>query len=124
MDDDSFERRGETRIVVSGERALRVSQVIDVQLLDISPGGVSFRSLQTFKKGVRINIGSDLLSFGATVLAIHKMADDPQYDSSGDPWAAYPYRIRCRYASEEDREDIDLLMALVMEEEEETGLIV
>lgn len=124
MASDFLERRDFPCIPLNGEKALQVSQVIDIRLLDISLGGVRFRSSQQFAQGMRINIGNDLFSFGATVLEVTDLSAQPGYDRNSDQWAAHPYAVRCEYADEEDQEDINVLMSLVLEEEEEDGVVV
>jgi hypothetical protein len=124
MASDYFEKRDSPRIPLNGEKALQVSQVIDIRLLDISLGGVRFRSTQRFVQGMRISIGNDLFSFGATILEVTDLSAQPEYDRNSDQWASHPYAIRCEYAHEEDQEDISVLMALVLEEEEEDGIVV
>ncbi len=121
---DFFERRDAPRIPLNGEKALRVRQEVDVRLLDISLGGVRFRSANPFQPGVRINIGNDLLNFGATVLECLDLNSQPGYDPKIDQWAAHPYSVRCEYTDDEDQEDIGILMSLVMEEEEEDGIVI
>ena len=124
MASDFFERRDSPRIPLNAEKALQVSQVLDVRLLDISMGGVRFRSSLPFEQGTRINIGNDLFSFGATILEVTDLSVQPAYDRKADQWAAHPYAVRCEYADEEDQEDISVLMSLVLEEEEENGVVI
>lgn len=124
MASDFFERRDSPRIPLNGEKALQVSQVIDIRLLDISLGGVRFRATQPFDQGTRINIGNDLFSFGATILEVTDLREQADYDRMADQWADYPHAIRCEYADEEDQEDISVLMSLVLEEEEEDGVVI
>lgn len=123
MDPDFSDRRTTIRFPLNSERALSVSEIIETRLLDISLGGVSFRSSKPFEVGNRITIGNDLLSFSATVLETVRVVDEEQ-DGAKDAWPDYPYRLRCMYADEEDLDDIKILMALVLEEEEDSGQVV
>ena len=124
MTSDFFDRRDTPRIPLNGEKALQVSQVLDIRLLDISLGGVHFRSSQQFMEGTRISIGNDLFSFGATILQVSDLRSQPGYNKDTDQWSEHPYAIRCEYSDEEDQEDISVLMSLVLEEEEEDGIVV
>ena len=62
MDPDFLDRRTAIRFPLNSERALSVSELIETRLLDISLGGVSFRSSKAFEMGERITIGNDLLT--------------------------------------------------------------
>lgn len=124
MTSEYTDRRFSPRMPLNGEKALQVSQVIDIRLLDISMGGVRFRSSQPFSEGTRINIGNDLLSFGATVLESYDLSTKPGYEREKDQWGTHPFWVRCEYADEEDQEDISVLMSLVLEEEEEDGIVI
>ena len=121
MEPDFLDRRTAVRFPLNSEKALSVSELIETRLLDISMGGVSFRSSKGFEVNERITIGGDLLSFGVTVL---ESIPIPKKILKDDPWAAFPHRVRCRYANEEDLDDIKILMALVLEEEEDIGQII
>ncbi|MCZ6557444.1 MAG: PilZ domain-containing protein, partial [SAR324 cluster bacterium] len=78
MDPDYSDRRTTIRFPLNSERALSVSEIIETRLLDISLGGVSFRSSKSFEVGNRITIGNDLLSFSATVLETVRVVDEEQ----------------------------------------------
>ncbi len=123
MDNDYSDRRTTIRFPLNSERALIVSNIIETRLLDISLGGVSFRSTKPFEVGNRITIGNDLLSFRATVLETVQVVDEAK-GGPGDAWSDYPYQLRCMYEDEEDLDDIRILMALVLEEEEDAGQVV
>ena len=121
MEPDFLDRRTAIRFPLNSEKALSVSELIETRLLDISLGGVSFRSSKGFELGERITIGNDLLSFGVTVLESKPI---PKKNLSNDAWADFPHKVRCQYANEGDLDDIKFLMALVLEEEEDIGQII
>ena len=106
---DFAERRRHERHAINLGKSLEINGV-PTPLMDISWGGISFYTAQSYQVGNIIQFQHGEIAVSATVLGISGSFDEPAHPD-------YPYRARCQFVEEPDNDSIEALMEYVLDEE-------